>query len=206
MINPPADRRIRLIIVAFLIAALLAACERPASRASWSPITDSYNTLTAEALDSLEPTGTTTPKPIATVSVVEVTAEPDSTLDVAQYPAKLPHSMKGYDLYSWQDGDVWYFTLITGTNRMKSFDEIIAPEDTLSDDGFIKITVSGMENLKMLLALLPADEEIIWGGMDLGGMVPTDTAYLTLPPQEMIDELIAYCDTLSLHLTAIKPE
>jgi hypothetical protein len=42
--------------------------------------------------------------------------------------------------------------------------------------------------------------------MDLGGMVPTGTVYLTLPPQEMIDELTAYCDTLSLHLTAIKPD
>jgi hypothetical protein len=158
MTNPPADRRVRLIIVVLLIAALLAACERPASRANWSPITDSYNTLTAEALASLGPTATTAPKATATVSAAKTTPEPESTLDVTQYPAQLPHSMKGYDLYSWQDGDVWYFTLITGTNRMKSFDEIIAPDDIISDDGFIKITVSGMADLKTLLALLPAGE------------------------------------------------
>jgi hypothetical protein len=28
----------------------------------------------------------------------------------------LPHSMKGYELYSWQADEQWHFTLITGTN------------------------------------------------------------------------------------------
>ena len=30
---------------------------------------------------------------------------------------QLPHSMKGYELYLWQDNGQWHFTLITGTNR-----------------------------------------------------------------------------------------
>ena len=33
--------------------------------------------------------------------------------------------MKGYELYSWQVGDEWYFTLITGTNDMRVFQEEI---------------------------------------------------------------------------------
>jgi hypothetical protein len=32
-------------------------------------------------------------------------------------------SMKGYELYSWQDGNTWKFSLLTGTNREKSLDE-----------------------------------------------------------------------------------
>jgi hypothetical protein len=37
----------------------------------------------------------------------------------------LPGSMKGYELYSWQDKDGWHFTLITGTDRSKTLEEII---------------------------------------------------------------------------------
>ncbi len=31
--------------------------------------------------------------------------------------------MKGYELYSWKEGETWNYTLITATNRLKSFDE-----------------------------------------------------------------------------------
>ncbi len=36
-------------------------------------------------------------------------------------------SMKGYELYSWQDGDRWYFSVLVGTNRNKTLDEIRSP-------------------------------------------------------------------------------
>ena len=35
-------------------------------------------------------------------------------------------SMKGYELYSWQEGNTWKFSLLVGTNREKSLDEIKA--------------------------------------------------------------------------------
>jgi len=113
--------------------------------------------------------------------------------------------MKGYNLYSWKDGEDWYFTLVTGTNAGISFEEIIALGDIVNGDGYVKITVVGMDELKELLSRLPAGEEVIWSGMDLGGQVPEGTIYLTLPPQEMIDEVITYCASLGIKLTAIKP-
>jgi hypothetical protein len=201
-----ADCRVLPVLVSatVLFVCLLAACDRPASKSNWSPITNSYQTVTAEALASLGVTATAQPTVAPTTTAVQTTA-PAATIDASKYPDQLPHSLKGYDLYSWQVDEEWNFTLITGTNRSKSFDEIIAPGDTISDDGFVKITVSGMEALKAVLTLLPTGEEILWSGMDLGGEVPTGTVYLTLPPQEMIDDLTAYCDSLGLKLTAIIP-
>jgi len=35
----------------------------------------------------------------------------------------LPSSMKGYELYSWQEEGQWHFTLVTGTNRNKTLSE-----------------------------------------------------------------------------------
>lgn len=179
----------------------LAACERPASRSNWSPITDSYQTVTAEALatlGALEPTTTTAAK----ATVTETATAEQAAVEI---PANLPHSMKGYNLYSWQQDEDWYFTLVTGTNAGIAFEAIITPGNTVSDDGYVKITVVGMDDLKQLLSRLPSGEEVIWSGMDLGGQVPEGTIYLTLPPQEMIDELIAYCTSLGIKLTANKP-
>ncbi|MEK0337566.1 MAG: hypothetical protein QQN41_09055, partial [Nitrosopumilus sp.] len=43
----------------------------------------------------------------------------------------IPKSMKGYELYSFpvQSEEEWYFTLITGTNRLKTFPEITSDEN-----------------------------------------------------------------------------
>jgi hypothetical protein len=49
---------------------------------------------------------------------------------------KLPHSIKGYELYSWSEYSQWHFTLITGTNRSKTLREIISIEDIVSEDGW----------------------------------------------------------------------
>ena len=34
-------------------------------------------------------------------------------------------SMKGYELYTWQEGGQWYFALLEGTNRLKTDEEIL---------------------------------------------------------------------------------
>jgi len=51
--------------------------------------------------------------------------------DVAQFPP----SMKGYELYSWEEDNQWHFTLITGTNRTKTMEEITSEEDFISETG-----------------------------------------------------------------------
>jgi hypothetical protein len=54
-------------------------------------------------------------------------------INLAQTQVPIPHSMKGYDLYSWLSGGQWNYALITGTNRNKSPDEIMYGADILND-------------------------------------------------------------------------
>ncbi len=68
----------------------------------------------------------------------------------------LPPSLKGYELYSWHKGDDWYFTLITGTNRIKTSAEITSQESIFEEDGWVKITVIGLQELLMVLDRLPS--------------------------------------------------
>jgi hypothetical protein len=74
---------------------------------------------------------------------------------------ELPHSMKGYELYSWSEDGQWHFTLITGTNRNKTLEEITSEVDIISETGWIKGTVIGVEALENVLSKLPTDEFII---------------------------------------------
>ena len=46
--------------------------------------------------------------------------------------ALLPQSMKGYELYSWQQDNQWNYTLITGTDRDKTTQEIITANNTVT--------------------------------------------------------------------------
>ena len=176
---------------------ILAGCERPATIGSWSPINDvntpaPASTQTAVAL--LMQTPITTQKP----TIAEIT--PMSTLDLAQFPNPLPDSMKGYELVSWQTDETWYFTLVTGTNREKTFDELTQPDSQVTDDGYVKITVAGVDQIKEVLARLPANSEVLWSGMDLAGQVPEGMLYFTYPEAQVIEDLIAYCAQLNITL------
>lgn len=100
--------------------------------------------------------------------------------------------MKGYELYSWQVGDEWYFTLITGTNRNKTVEEIKTGENIESQDGWVKISVTGTDALKALLARLPKGENVFW--VD-GLIAPTEFAK---PPAEVVDQIQEYAVGLGL--------
>ena len=75
---------------------------------------------------------------------------------------KLPHSMKGYELYSWLEDNQWHFTLITGTDRNKMLEEIISKEDFISEAGWVKTHLVGVEAIKAALSKLPQNESVIW--------------------------------------------
>lgn len=174
---------------------LLAGCVRPATVSTWTPQEVSSATKTETPPATL---GSTQPVSAGDTVTPAVTSTP------FVLPDALPHSMKGYELYCWQKDSDWYFTLFTGTNRSKSFDEIIAPENQVDPSGLIKITVSGVDKINEVIALLPAGEEIIWGGMDLTGQVPSGTVYLTFPPQPMMDEIQNTCLEYHLKLEILK--
>ena len=68
----------------------------------------------------------------------------------------LPAALKGYELYTWDDGGQTWFTLLPGTNRLKTPDEVFSGERAVVDaTGWFAITVAGLDAAGGQLARLP---------------------------------------------------
>jgi hypothetical protein len=124
-----------------------------------------------EAMESLEQAG-------------KLTSVPSATME-----NKLPHSMKGYELYSWQENGLWHFTLITGTNRNKTLEEIISEANITSEDGWVQIHVVGEDAIKTVLSRLPDNEEIFWLARLRSEQTPQGNVDITLPAGPAIDTI-----------------
>ena len=94
--------------------------------------------------------------------------------------------MKGYDLYSWQVGDEWYFSLLEGTNRLKTYPEVTA--DT--------VAVKGIESILQKLERLPKGEQVFWTQQNLPNLV--------LPPEETTNQITESCVRSGIDLTVVK--
>ncbi|MGC9468747.1 MAG: hypothetical protein ACP5HS_09155 [Anaerolineae bacterium] len=115
----------------------------------------------------------------------------------------LPRSMKGYELYSWQRDNekTWTYTLVTGTNRTKTWQEISKPDSTVTGEGWVKVTVQGETALKSVLGQLPEGEDIIWrGSLDTSGLEHR----VELPNTETVQEIRAYSQQQNLNLSTSK--
>jgi hypothetical protein len=109
----------------------------------------------------------------------------------------VPYSMKGYELYSWPEGNQWYFSILVGTNRIKTYNEVTS---NIHSEIHL-ITVKGIDNLKLVLARFPENEYITligkgwlqscWGG---------NYGNLQLPPQNFIDDITLFCSQKKLNL------
>jgi len=115
----------------------------------------------------------------------------------------LPHSMKGYELYSWSVDNLWYFTLITGTNRLKTYEEITTVENTEDNEGWVKITVKNTAALKELLERLLSGENVLWIG-DNRVSAAGDNPDFSLPSQSIVQEIETYCMELGVELSVIR--
>jgi len=100
---------------------------------------------------------------------------------------KLPRSFKGYELYSWEEEGQWHFTLITGTNRIKTIEEITSKGDFISETGWVKIQVVGADTIKYVLSRLLEGESVFWcDELHIGQSTETD---LQLPPEQIADTI-----------------
>lgn len=115
------------------------------------------------------------------VSVL-ISCHATSSTEVTVMPSS-EKAMKGYELYSWQPNSEWYFALVTGTNRLKTFDEVAAPD----------VAVHSVHELRASLSQLPRGEEVVW--------ITWMDDRLSLPPQTVIDEVKMVCQDLGLQLT-----
>ena len=105
-------------------------------------------------------------------------------------------SMKGYELYSWKVKGHWYYSLLPGTNRVKTYEEITDPERVKRDKS----------GLKTELQKLPKGEEVFWKSDAPAGMVkPTSGTIIEVkhPSRTRIKGIKSLCDQLGIKLKLI---
>jgi hypothetical protein len=91
-----------------------------------------------------------------------------------------PESMKGYELYSWQDGGQWKFSLMIGTNREKTLEEIKSAD----------VILSGVNELTSTLKNIPSGQYITWSSRET----------LDFPPDEIRNQVKQVCQDKGLIL------
>jgi hypothetical protein len=105
--------------------------------------------------------------------------------------------MKGYELYSWEEESQWHFTLITGTNRIKTAEEITSEEDSISETGWVKIRVAGTDAIKDVVSRLPEGESVFWcDELRIGQSTEID---FQLPPEQITDAIEEYANQCGLY-------
>jgi hypothetical protein len=104
------------------------------------------------------------------------------TQTIAQNNPK-KRSMKGWELYSWQDKNAWKFSILIGTNRNKKLKEIKAPE----------VVLHSLKELERAFFELAKGEYITWFN-------PPAFPELSLPPKTAIEEIRGWCKAFGLHL------
>lgn len=92
-------------------------------------------------------------------------------------------SMKGYELYSWQKGGQWYFSLLIGTNRQKTLEEIQAPG----------VTLKGLDAIELVLGKIQPGQTIGWSTRE----------GLDFPPDMVIRQVQKICKSRGLELNII---
>ena len=89
--------------------------------------------------------------------------------------------MKGFELYSWEEGTQWVFSVLVGTNRHKTPAEIQSPEGRLES----------LEELEAVIASIPAGETATW-------LAPGS---LAVPPEATVQVVKAVCLQHGLELS-----
>ena len=104
---------------------------------------------------------------------------------------KIEHSVSGWELYSWKIEDQWRYSILIGTNRLKTYEEVTTS----------KIVVTGEEELKEILRIFPEGENITWVGQGwLERCWQSNYKNLELPPEIIIEDIRQYCNGIKLIL------
>jgi hypothetical protein len=104
-----------------------------------------------------------------------------------------PTSTKGYELYSWKIKGHWYYSLLPGTDRLKTYGEITAPSVVRRD----------ADGLRSELRKLAKGEEVFWMSDSPAGASKSTTGEVLNvkhPSRKRIKHIKAICDKLGIKL------
>jgi hypothetical protein len=117
-------------------------------------------------------------------------------ITVTAHGQGLQRRMKGYELYGWKSKGKWHYSLLVGTNRSKTYEEI-------TSNPTIRI---GDTALKAELKKLPKGEEVFWmsgASPNLEKPKPGQYIDIKLPSRKRIKSIKAYCNKLGIKLKLI---
>lgn len=115
-----------------------------------------------------------------------ITFDPDTV--------QVDSSMKGWELYSWNSGTTWRYSLLPGTNRIKNTEEVWANN----------YAVDGREQLKLLLRRLPRGQEVLWLGPEwTSDNFDSPVNSFEFPPLLTQYDINEFCEMQSLTLTIV---
>jgi hypothetical protein len=112
------------------------------------------------------------------------------------YAQNPPQGSKGFELYSWKENGRWHYSLLAGTNRAKSYEEITSKQGQLV----------GTDALKAELKKLPKGDEVFWRSAAHPGIAKPrskDAPILELPSRKRIKRIRNYCAEAGIKLTLI---
>jgi hypothetical protein len=91
--------------------------------------------------------------------------------------------------------------LITGTNRLKTLEEVTSLEDLTDEAGWVRVSVQGLDGLKALLRRLPRGEQITWiqAASPAEGMSGAER--IRLPEPEVVQKIQEYCQRIGVQLS-----
>jgi hypothetical protein len=104
--------------------------------------------------------------------------------------------MKGYELYSWKVKGRWHYSILDGTNRSKTYEDIMLNKN-------IRI---GDTALKSELKKLPKGQEIFWMSDAPPNIEKPKSGQwidLKMPSRKRIKSIKAYCDKLGVRLKLV---
>ena len=96
-------------------------------------------------------------------------------------------SMKGWELYSWQEDGRWYFSLLEGTNRAKTIAEVHAADAQLE----------GVDGLKPALQGVAAGQSVTWWAPSWA------EGPVSFPPAETATQVQRICEEQGLDLQVV---
>lgn len=124
---------------------------------------------------------------ITTVAVLMLVAS-------ASYGQTRRAPMKGYELFTWKEKGHWHYSLLPGTNRERTYEEITAPANV----------VIGTPEFEDHLKQLPRGSEVLWQSDAPPGIKrPSSGGVISFkhPSRKRIERIKSHCEKLGIKLT-----
>ncbi len=113
--------------------------------------------------------------------------------------AKIPPAGKGWDIAAWLEADGWHYSLVLGTNRIKTCDEVKIHTSTITDGTVVSLAMPNLVAVKAALTRIAA------GGTDAFVMLcdrgcPDIGCQLDTVPAEIVQDIAAFATAVGLTL------